>query len=283
MTSTQRQTLSKNINSAALRVGNYTPGARAPGPTPKNPASPAERNLQTPAAVTGSGKRRCREEEKPSASPPTLEPARSLESDARSRALPRNGTPEPRPLTEPALGRQRLPLGLRTAARGPGAGRAGVPRRSWPPRRPIGRRSKRARVVTGIKWVTRPSGSPAKAFSAPSPGIPRLPAAEMGRSSGRPQATLPRHAPQSRPCPAGNPSCPRGPLRKGGPPPQVPGKDTLERDAELGLQLPPSPPLAAAPRPHTHRPPLPPLPRALTLWLAAAPASSLPHPGLSLR
>lgn len=110
-----------------------------------------------------------RETERLAANPRTR--ARSPESDTKSRALPRDGTPEPRPLTEPARGRQRRPLGLRTAARGPGAGRAGVPRRSWPPRRPIGRCSKRARVVTGIKWVTRPSGSPAKALSAPSPRL----------------------------------------------------------------------------------------------------------------
>lgn len=113
------------------------------------------------------GRRRVTKEEKPAS---RGEPAQSLEPDARSRALPGARAQEPRPLTEPDQERRRPPLGPRTAVRGSGAGRAGVPRRSWPPRRPIGRRSKRAQVVTGIKWVTRPSGSPATALSAP--GLP---------------------------------------------------------------------------------------------------------------
>lgn len=221
---------------------------------------------------------------KTGAAPGAFEPAQRLESDARSSAFPGDPAPEPRPLTEPAHGRRRPPLGLRAAARGPGAGRAGVPRRSWPSRRPIGRRSKRARVVTGIKWVTRPSGSPAKALSAPALRLsPPLCRSNRPQPKGALRPPDPAAHPNPTPAPQVTPAVPKGPSDGAGLHPNSREKTLSSDKQNLGFSA--SPPLPWPPPPgptHTALP-LPPLPGALTVWLVAAPASSLPHPGVQLR
>lgn len=134
-------------------------------------------------------------------------PAESGGSDARGPAQPADQAPEPRPLTEPALGGSggRSDRGAR---RSPAAARAGARRRSWPPHRPIGRRSKRARVVTGIKWVTRPSGSRARALGAADSACPRAQPPARGRPGVAPPP-LRVAGPAAPPCPAGNPGSPR--------------------------------------------------------------------------
>lgn len=197
-----------------------------PGPHPERPAPQAERG---PARCT------------------------RLKLDARGPAQPADRAPEPRPLTEPALGggSGRSDRGSRRA---PVAARAGARPRSWPPQRPIGRRSKRARVVTGIKWVTRPSGSRARALSAADSACPALHRAQSQARSGL-SGPGPRNPPRP-PAPQVTPAAP-GHLAQA-PLSATPWSFALyaSPDPGRGSRLPVwPPPPAPAPAPNPHAAP----------------------------
>lgn len=142
--------------------------------------------------------------------------------------------------------------------RSPAAARAGARRRSWPPHRPIGRRSKRARVVTGIKWVTRPSGSRARALWAAESACHRAQPPARGRP-GVPHPHPRVAGPAAPPCPAGNPGSPR--TLPAGPAERDSGELRARLAPRSRPQLPPPGLVAAAvplaPGP-TRRPPRPP-------------------------
>jgi hypothetical protein len=166
---------------------------------------------------------------------------------------PRSPGPSPGTTTTSGTSPRAAAASARTVERRAraGAARAGVPRRSWPPQRPIGRRSKRAQVVTGIKWVTRPSGSRATVLSVPGPAVATAQPLEAGaaraatptptRPPGRAVHPDPARAPQVTPAVPEDPSAPAG-LRP------TPEKIQPRARRQTWASAPASPHLAAAPR-----------------------------------